>query len=105
MFSTSHACYFFPCLCCLTGKNAVSPSPFSSVYPTTLILLLTNHTTGGVAGGLAGQVLYNARRRNLAIFMSLTTIAGVLPLLAIINANYDSVPLPVMAFVTFIGIS
>lgn len=50
-----------------------------------------------------GQAIYNRRRRNVALFMGLSTCAGVFPLLFVINADYQAVPHLAIAFVAFLA--
>lgn len=43
---------------------------------------------GGVLGGYLGQVVQSSNRAHLPLFMSFTTVAGILPFLGLLNAPY-----------------
>jgi len=60
---------------------------------------------GGLLGGVIGQKIYNWKKQSLPIFMGISTTAGVVPIIYLINAHdqYKRVGLVISFLVSFGG--
>ncbi|PSC76649.1 MFS family transporter: sugar [Micractinium conductrix] len=89
-------------------NDYLSQNKGMSVQGATLVLLVLGigGAIGVVGGGIVGQWLYNRRKWAMSVFIGTCTVAGVLPMYFLINADVKNVlPLTIIAALLAGGLS